>query len=181
MQRSESEDKELQEQRLAAQTRVHGRLHANGLRHIPTEADGNCLFNAVISTMGLAVTPMELRQQCCDYIEANSRFFEDSFADGHAGLLRHVNIMRKSGTWGTAYEVTALSHLLLRPIHLITDTALDAESTTIVKPPDCIAQEAWETTLYLGHFLAWHFEGTAVIVASGASSSSSSSSSSSND
>ena len=49
-QRSESEDKELQEQRLAAQTRVHGRLQANGMQRT------NEIFQIAIRIFSCAIS-----------------------------------------------------------------------------------------------------------------------------
>ena len=51
-------------------------------------------------------------------------------------------------------------HLLLRPIHLITDTGVAAACVTKVEPPEHVAQSAWGDTIYLAHFSDWHFEGT---------------------
>eukprot|EP00974_Lingulodinium_polyedra_P001675 158351-Lingulodinium_polyedra.AAC.1 len=77
-------------------------------------------------------------------------------------MKNHISKMRNEGTWATSLEITAASHLLLRPIHLITDADKDEESTTILEPPEIFAQSAWAPTVYLAHFLQWHFEGTAV-------------------
>lgn len=74
--------------------------------------------------------------------------------------------MRSDGEWATALEITAVSHLLLRPIHLITDHQDSDCSTTVVEPPQFISLSAWGPTIYLIHFLQWHFEGTTARAAS---------------
>ena len=38
----------------------------------------------------------------------------------------------------------------------------DAYATTIIEPPECIAQSAWDPTVYLAHYHLFHFEGTAL-------------------
>ena len=71
--------------------------------------------------------------------------------------------MRDPSTWATEFEVMATSHLLLRPIHAITDAAEDHGCVMQFAPPEHISQDAWGGTLYLAHFLDWHFEGTAQV------------------
>jgi len=160
LQRSVEEDAEKAQRMQEARTLVYIRLMAKGLVHIPTEALGDCFFIALVETAGLLKTPFALRQEVCDYLQTNAAFFRDSFHGGEVGLQSHVRQMRVAGTWATAFEVTAASHLLLRPIHLITDELREDASTTRIEPPCCIAAEAWGPTVYLAHFLQLHFEGT---------------------
>ena len=68
--------------------------------------------------------------------------------------------MRRSGTWATELEVTAAAHALLQPIHLITDHEDDSCASTVLDPPECIAESCWGPPVYLGHYLGFHFEGT---------------------
>ena len=96
----------------------------------------------------------------CDYVFSNSRFFQSSGVDGVAGLERHVQRMRHAGTWATGIEVAAAAHLLLRPLHLVTDNVADEGSTLVTEPPEVVAASAWGDPIYLAHFLQWHFEGT---------------------
>ena len=71
--------------------------------------------------------------------------------------------MRNEGVWATALEIYAASHLLLRPIHLVTDHVDNAHATTVVEPPSMLSASAWGATIYLAHFLEWHFEGTTAV------------------
>ena len=96
----------------------------------------------------------------CDYLASNEAFFRDAIPGGEEALRRHIDKMRRPGIWATTLEVTAASHLLLRPIHLITDEPVEAYGITKIEPPACIAAESWGPTIYLAHFLQLHFEGT---------------------
>ena len=158
--RSLKDDKDAQEKRLIAQTTVYRRLLAKQMSSIDTISNGDCLFDALIATAGLAKTPLQLRGEICDYLESHAALFVESFPGGSEAFDLHVERMRRSGTWGTTYEITAASHLLLRPIHLITDTELDAHAVTVVEPLQIISPSAWGETVYLAHFLNWHYEGT---------------------
>jgi hypothetical protein len=84
----------------------------------------------------------------------------------------HVLNMRRRWTWATNLEITAAVHLLMRPVWLVTDAVDDGASIVKVEPPQCIAQEAWGETIYLAHFLRWHFEGTAHVAGAPAADSS---------
>ena len=136
-QKSLEENKALQVKMQKAQALVYQRLLAKGMSHIPTDPNGDCFFESLIATLGLAKTPGMLRREICDYLSAHAAWFEDSFAGGREAFIEHVRRMRQPGTWATAYEVTAASHVLLAPIHLITDHANEAGSVTIVEPPAC--------------------------------------------
>ena len=137
------------------------------LMNVDTAGDGDCLFNAVRETVDLLVIMRELRNQICDCVSANSRFFQSSCVGGTAGLERHVQRTREAGTWATGIEVAAAAHLLLRPLHLVTDNVADAGSTLVTEPPEVIAASAWGDPIYLAHFLQWHFEGTVARTAQG--------------
>ena len=118
-------------------------------------------FIAVCETAGLPKTPKMLRNEVCDYLEEMIDWFEHSVEGGRPALQQHIQKMRKPGVWATALEVTVASHLLSRPIHLITDSTQPGSGGTLpVGPPAFIAASAWGPTVYLAHFLNWHFEGT---------------------
>ena len=125
------------------------------------DGDGACFFSAVIITAGLELHPLELRDQVCDYLDENKEYFIDLFAHSSEAYDLHVQRMRDPSTWATEFEVMATSHLLLRPIHAITDAAEDHGCVMQFAPLEHISQDAWDGTLYLAHFLDWHFEGTA--------------------
>jgi hypothetical protein len=110
------------------------------------------------------MTPHQVRRNICNYLIDTKELFAHLFEDGEEGLRLHVENMRKSGTWATELEVTAASHLLLRPIHLITDHADESAATLTIEPPMCIAVSAWGAPIYLAHYLDWHFEGTLPVV-----------------
>ena len=87
-----------------AADRIFLRLWKKGMYSIDTPGNGDCLFAAVIDTASLPITPQQLRKQACDYLERNARLFA-AFSGGESGLREHIKIMRRDGTWATAFEV----------------------------------------------------------------------------
>ena len=146
-----------------AQAILHDRLREKNKRVVETEALGDCFFVALQQTAGLATTPRQLRLDICEYIWEHKDTFAPSFPNGEEGLRQHVERMARCGVWATGYEVTAAAMMLNRPIHLITDAAEEFGSTLIAQPRDCVHASTWGTTVYLGHYLDWHFEGTAMV------------------
>ena len=155
LQESQQETERMQE----ARALVNRRLLSRGMRAVLTPGLGDCFFVALVETAGLPMSSFDLRQQVCEYLELNKEWFLPCFADASA-LESHIQAMRSEGVWATAFEITAASHLTLRPIHLITDHAEDPHSTTVIEPPLIYAATAWQPTVYLAHFLQCHFEGT---------------------
>ena len=139
---------------------VYDRLLGKGMVSVPTAAEGDCFFIASCETAGLPMTPKMLRTEICNYLEEMIGWFEHGFVGGRPALLKHIAKMREPGVWATALEIMAASHLLLRPIHLITGSTNPTGGTVKVGPPEVISASAWGSTVYLSHFLNWHFEGT---------------------
>ena len=153
------ENSEQKERMQIAQGLVYSRLLSRGMRAIPTLAEGDCFFIALVKTAELPTTPFQLRQEVCDYLESCKDWFAPCFEHASA-LSDHILRERNPGKWATAFEICAASHLLCRPMHLVTDHGDTAHSTALIEPPSFFAASIWGATVYLAHFLEWHFEGT---------------------
>ena len=62
--------------------------------------------------------------------------------------------------WGDHLVLTAISHLLLRPIRTISDAALGSNAVKVVQPLESIAEDAWGEPVYLAYHQDVHYEGT---------------------
>ena len=68
--------------------------------------------------------------------------------------------MEGAGHWGDQLVLTALSHLLLRPIHVVNDRELDSQAVTVIQPPDFIDTAVWGEPVWLAYHQGVHYEGT---------------------
>ena len=170
-----------------ARARLYVRLAASGLVPIETAAEGDCQFIAIVATASLGVTARQLRKEVVQYLATFPQAF-DGFWDGFGDFNEYLAYMRRQGSWGDHLTLTAVAHLTMRPIHVVTDRFAEESATMIVTPPDTIDPAAWGAPIYLAHHGELHYEGTQVLAAlppapsghhSGSSGGSSSSSSSS--
>lgn len=66
--------------------------------------------------------------------------------------------MGRSGTWGDDLCVIAMSHLLWRPIYIITDRENDDEALMMFEPPTMISKETWGEPVYISYLGFKHYE-----------------------
>ena len=66
--------------------------------------------------------------------------------------------MGGNGNWGDALTLTAMAHLTLRPIHVLTDNPLQPVLT--ITPPKTIADSAWGAPIIVTHQGEIHYEAT---------------------
>jgi hypothetical protein len=92
------------------------------LRLVPTPADGNCLFHAVVmalkrSPMGAqvhqATTHATVRELVCNFLVEHMKYFSAFNID-----LNYTTRMRASGSWGGEPELIALTNLYARSIEV---------------------------------------------------------------
>ena len=69
-----------------------------------------------------------------------------------------MDYMRKDRSWGDHLTLTAIAHLTLRPITIITDN--EANQELHIDPPEFISPDAWGPRIYLIHHGKVHYEGT---------------------
>ena len=158
MSAEEAQRKERWDQ--SRQRMVMKRLADRQLQRVPTAPYGNCQFIAVCQAAGLDVGHESLRQQVVNYLEHCSERF-GSFADGFPNFDRYLEYMRRDGSWGDHLTLTAVADLLLRPVHVITDSTHSAAAEVIIKPSAAVSPEAWGEPIVLAHYHERHYEATA--------------------
>lgn len=71
-----------------------------GLTIKEIHGDGNCMFRAISDLMfGTEGKHREVRQEACDYIEANKEYFQ-FFIEDDETFEEYVEDMRKDHIWG---------------------------------------------------------------------------------
>mmetsp|Transcript_1507 Transcript_1507/g.2163 ORF Transcript_1507/g.2163 Transcript_1507/m.2163 type:complete len:302 (-) Transcript_1507:423-1328(-) len=92
-------------------TRLAKSLKAQGLRVIPSRADGNCLFDAISRLVdGDNGEPSHTRREIVDFLEENENDFEPFMTD-ELSFDKYCGKMRKLGTWAGDLEIQAASKL----------------------------------------------------------------------
>ena len=81
----------------------------------------------------------------------------DSFAD-------YLSYMRRPGSWGDHLCIQAAAHILLTPIHIITDGPSDAGEMIVIEPPPCISHEVWQDPIFIAHHSELHYEATMLLL-----------------
>ncbi len=143
---------------LKAQGGLREGLRTQNLRRVVTPAEGECLF--VAWSAGLAVDPFAFRQQVVSYLSSFPHYFGAWFDTKWKSFQQYLLEMAKPSTWGDDLCLVAMSHLLLRPIVLITDRSEESEAIMTVEPPSSISQEAWGEPIYLSYLGFSHYEAT---------------------
>ena len=73
--------------------------------------------------------------------------------------------LSRPGSWGGDLCLIAMCHLLLRPIHVVTDHIDEKQAILILEPPAQITREAWGDPIW-STYLGWkHYEATEEIPA----------------
>eukprot|EP00959_Pyramimonas_sp_CCMP1952_P402175 8427590-Pyramimonas_sp.AAC.1 len=84
-----------------------------------------------------------------------------SFADGNfPNFKAYISHMRKPGSWGDHLTLTAIAHLTLRPVRVISDTSV---LPPVINPPEFITDILWKPEVVVVHHGEFHFEATAPI------------------
>ncbi|CAK0846631.1 unnamed protein product [Prorocentrum cordatum] len=136
------------------------RLRERGLVRLETEPLGNCQFLAVARSAGLADSHESLREQACDYMSTLKDMFMGFAGVDDLDYDAYVADMRKDGTWGDELTLTALAHLLMRPIFVISDTT-DPAYVLEALPPAAVSRRAWGPEIWVVHQGERHYEATA--------------------
>ena len=120
-----------------------------GLQRVQTAALGNCQFEAVVNTLGLGINAFSLLQKVVGCMRHLPRMFGEAFL-GFSTYDDYLNYMNQDGSWGGHLTATAISHLLLRPICVVTDALAEDQAMMFAEPPEIISREAWGLHLLLG-------------------------------
>ncbi|CBN78161.1 conserved unknown protein [Ectocarpus siliculosus] len=94
-------------------------LGSRGLRVVPVEGDGNCLFRSVSHQVyGDDNHHRLVRARCMDYMESEAHFFEPYVEGDMAAFLRYLEVKRQNAVWGDDPEVQALCEIYDRPAEI---------------------------------------------------------------
>ena len=155
----ETSDKE-KEQRARSHQIVARRLSKIGLKRVETPPHGDCQFIAVAWTAGLAIDPFAFRQEVVAYLASLPSFFSPWFDSRFKDYESYLAHMGREGSWGDDLCLLAMSHLILRPIHLVTDREDEEEALMVVEPPEQISREAWGEPIVIAYLGFRHYEAT---------------------
>ena len=126
--------------------------------------DGNCFFISLAYTAGLPLSHQDLRQEICTYL----RTFPNVFAQWRDTYFKsyedYVLNLERDGVYADDLCCMAASHLLLRPLRIISDCSGDY--TFDFEPPETIDRSAWGHPVVLAFYLKGrHYEATQLLEA----------------
>jgi hypothetical protein len=153
------ESEELLKKRQASRRKIEELLRPEGLEPVETQADGTCQFLAVLFSAGIPLDAYQFRQQVVDYLRTLPGEFAEKIEAKFGSFAVYCDTMSLPATWGDELTLTAMSHLLLRPIEVISDC--DLEPRRIFEPPRIICEECWGAKITICHTGQNHFEATA--------------------
>ena len=132
----------MNDQKRKEQSRLHTDplLKTRNLFRVPIVRDENCQFAAVIHSGKLEISTFALRQEVVHYLRQFPEYFR-AFADGFNNFNAYLNHIAVEGNWGDQLTLTAIAHLTLRSVHVLTDEPLRPVITITL--PETIAEEAW--------------------------------------
>ena len=106
-------------------------LGSKGLERLDVPHDGNCLFVSLCFSAGLALEHSKLRAEIVAYLRGFGSEFKPWFDTHFQSYDADLAAMSRESTYGDDLCVQAAAHLMMRPIHVISDIADEAYSETI--------------------------------------------------
>ncbi|KZT58156.1 cysteine proteinase [Calocera cornea HHB12733] len=98
---------------------LDAQLRSMGLRVVPTEGDGNCLFRALSDQLyGTDRYHATLRKEVCDWLADYPDRYR-GFVDDDRSLEDHIAVMRQLGTYGGHLELSAFAHRFQRDVKVV--------------------------------------------------------------
>ena len=152
------ENEAAKAKRQASIAALKPRLDALGLQRIDTEAHGDCQFLAVVFSAGLPVDPQDFRSQIVGYLKHCACHFEDKISSHFRSFQQYLENMAHPHTWGDELTLCAASHLLLRPVVVLSDQEHEKERR--FEPPPLIHSSVWGPEVYIVHLNNNHYEAT---------------------
>jgi hypothetical protein len=149
---------EVMRQKQASQAIIAQRLLHLGRERMETAALGDCLFEAIPMSAGLCIDHLVFRTQVVDYLRQLAPLFRDHIEQRFRDYDQYLDYMAREGSWGDDLCVQAASHLLLRPIHVITDAAHEDDSVISYYPPHVIDQSVWGAEVVIAYIGYRHYE-----------------------
>ncbi|KZO97499.1 cysteine proteinase [Calocera viscosa TUFC12733] len=98
---------------------LDAQLRSMGLRVVPTEGDGNCLFRALSDQLyGTDRHHATLRREICNWLADHPDRYR-GFVDDDRSLEDHIAVMRQLGTYGGHLELSAFAHRFQRDVKVV--------------------------------------------------------------
>ena len=163
VQRSLEENQELKERLARSNALLDARVARLGLRRVATDPFGDCQFLAVIHSAQLPLSAQQLRYRIVQYLKPLSGWFSDrmenQFRGRYAAWCSH---MAQPGTWGCELTLLGASHVMRRPVRVITDSEAEDEQayTRLLTPPPCIDESLWGQEVVVCVSMDRHFDAT---------------------
>ena len=165
VQRSMEENEGAMKRRQDSIEKLAPRLAELGLERVDTAAQGDCQFLAVSFSAGLPVDVQDFRCQVVQYLKHCADIYSDKVASKFRSFQQYVEHMCRPGTWGDELTLAASSHLLLRPIVVLSDD--DREGERRFEPPSVIHESVWGPPIYIAYLNSSHYEATAPLAKPG--------------
>ena len=137
------------------------RLAELGLERVEVEPFGDCQFLAVLFSASVPLDCQEFRAQVCQYLKHCASQFETQISSRFKSFDQYLECMMRPQAWGDELTLCAMSHLLLRPIIVLSDE--ESEPEREFTPPSFISREIWGFPVYVVHMLHKHFDATCPI------------------
>ena len=128
---------------------LDARLKKEGLRRVEILADGNCQFGAVIRSGHLRVSIAQLRSEVVTWRHWPKCFKKRSKRDSKEKRSVYLRYIEKDGSWGGPLTLLALSHILRRPIRVVTDSTSDSAYASLIEPPEIIHPDTWGSEMVI--------------------------------
>ena len=105
------------------------------------EPFGDCQFLAVLFSASVFLDCQEFKAQVCQYLKHCASQFETQISSRFKSFDQYLECMMRPQAWGDELTLCAMSHLLLRPIIVLSDE--ESEPEREFTPPSFISREVW--------------------------------------
>ena len=148
---------------------LNERLKSKGLQPLDTPHDGSCLFVSLCFSAGLALDHSKLREEIVAYLPKFASEFKHWFDNHFQSYEAYLAHMARESTYGEDWCVQAAAHLMMRPVHVLSDMEDHAYSESVFTPPASIAEAAWGSPVVVVCYVKGrHYEATCSLDALGA-------------
>lgn len=104
---------------------------------------------------------MALRLAAVEYLKPLGQLFADRLEGKFRGQFQpYCQYMKAEDSWGDDMTCLACSHLLRRPIDIITDSGDDSNFVVSMTPPDIISKEIWGPKVTISLMMDKHYDAT---------------------
>ena len=158
---SMEENEELQRKEALSAGRLDRRMADLGLKRVPVARFGACQFEAICYSAELPMSPMALRLAAVEYLKPLGALFADRLEGKFRGQFQaYCQYMKAPDSWGDDMTCLACSHLLRRPVDIITDSGDDSNFVVSMTPPDIISKDIWGPKVTISLMMDKHYDAT---------------------